>query len=91
MDLGNLPDALIDVLRGYATLSPIRTLKFPHELLFYQIHDFLLNSILLHPFFTTYAPSPQYQQQFWKWALEHLEAHQIDQASKLDAACKNIY
>ncbi|EKM61411.1 uncharacterized protein PHACADRAFT_168858 [Phanerochaete carnosa HHB-10118-sp] len=82
--LCNLPDALIDVLRRYATLCPIRTLQFPNTLPFHQVHDFLLNHILLHPFFISYPPSPQYQQQFWKWTLAHLESMPMEEDDEID-------
>lgn len=74
IDLHGLPNALRDILRAYATLCPIRCLAFPLDLPFRQVHDFLLNYLLLHPFFLSYPPSPQYQQQFWKWALAQLES-----------------
>ena len=73
VDWDRLPRPLVDLLRGYATLCPPRALQFPKELPFQQVHDFFLNCVLLNPYFTAYPPAPQYQQQFWKWAIKHLE------------------
>lgn len=74
VDWANTPLALVNLLRGYAILCPTRALQFPSDLPFAQIHEFLLHGILLNPHFATYPPAPQYRQQFWKWAIGHLEA-----------------
>ncbi|GJE86202.1 methyltransferase-domain-containing protein [Phanerochaete sordida] len=79
IELCVLPDPLVDVLRGYATLRPVRDLRYPENCTFRQFHDFLLNHLLLLPFFVAYPPSLQYQQQFWKWALSYLESMPIDE------------
>lgn len=80
IDWLSLPPSLIVLLRGYATLCPLRYLRFPSELPFTQIHRFLLDAVLTHPYFATYPPTEQYQQQFWKWAIEHLESMPLGEA-----------
>ena len=80
IDWKDLPPALIDLLRGYATLHSPRFLRFPIELSFAQIHGFLLNVVLTNPYFATYPPAEQYQQQFWKWAIGHLESMSQEEA-----------
>lgn len=64
---------LLDLLRGYAALSPVRFLEFPSHMAFDIVHNFLMDDILLNPQFTMYSPSIQYQTVFWKWALYNLE------------------
>ncbi|KAI0095225.1 putative methyltransferase-domain-containing protein [Irpex rosettiformis] len=73
MDLENLPESLIDILRGYAVLCSPRNLCFPTALAFSDVHDFLLNRLLLNPHLTKYPPSSEYQKIFWKWAILNLE------------------
>ena len=71
--LNKLPPALVELLRGYATVSPTRLLEFPTHLSIEVVHEFLLNDLLHNAHFALYAPSVQYQTQFWKWALRNLE------------------
>jgi protein-lysine N-methyltransferase EEF2KMT len=64
----------LDALRReYSALVPIHALHFPSHLPWYEIHNFLLNSILLDPHLQTYSPSNHYQRAFWKWTIERLE------------------
>ncbi|OCH95682.1 hypothetical protein OBBRIDRAFT_871167 [Obba rivulosa] len=67
------PEPLFDVLRAYAALYPPRLLQFPREFKFHQVHNFLVDSILLNRHFQEYPPSAQYQASFWKWAIDRLE------------------
>ncbi|KIP11780.1 hypothetical protein PHLGIDRAFT_63116 [Phlebiopsis gigantea 11061_1 CR5-6] len=73
VDLASLPPPLVELLRGYATLTAFRYIKFPVDLSFGQVHSFLLDAILTNPYFTKYPPAQQYQQQFWKWAISNLD------------------
>ena len=66
------PVALLDLLRGYATLCPVRLLVFPSHLPFAVVHDFLLRDLILNEPFVSYPPGAEYQARFWKWALDHL-------------------
>lgn len=70
--LNDRPAALLDLLRGYATLCPVRLLVFPSHLAFGVVHDFLLHDLLNEPF-VSYPPAAEYQARFWKWALDHLQ------------------
>lgn len=71
--LNALHPTLLEVVRGYATLTPIRSLIFPSDLSFELVHNFFLNDILNNPLFLSYPPVAQYQNRFWRWALDHLE------------------
>jgi hypothetical protein len=64
---------LFDILRGFASLQPTNSLKWPRSISFARTHDFLLNSVLLDSHFSSYPPSVQYQWSFWKWAVENME------------------
>ena len=79
--LHELPFVLLNLLRGYATLSSTRSLLFPSSLEFHIVHDFLLNDVLLNELFVTFPPSAQYQVRFWKWALYNLECMDIPAVS----------
>ncbi|OBZ79740.1 Protein-lysine N-methyltransferase EEF2KMT, partial [Grifola frondosa] len=67
------PEQLVRILQGFASLQPPRTITFPSSLPWRQVHDFVLNFILLNEHFRDYPPSEQYQSTFWKWAIARLE------------------
>ena len=77
--LKNLPPTLVELVRGYAALAPVRFLVFPSGVDFDVVHDSLLNDLLFNPLFTKYPPSVQYQAVFWKWALGHLEGMAVSE------------
>ncbi|KAF9469744.1 putative methyltransferase-domain-containing protein [Collybia nuda] len=72
---------LFEILRGFSSLVPPNSLIFPTRLSSSLIHDFFLTSILTSPHFKIFPPSVQYQKQFWKWAITHLETLDGDEAS----------
>ncbi|KZT73224.1 hypothetical protein DAEQUDRAFT_662533 [Daedalea quercina L-15889] len=72
-DLADLPDALFTILQAYASLSHPKNLPDLLHYSFTDVHDFLLNWLLLHPHFRVYQPSGRYQVLFWKWAIQRLE------------------
>lgn len=78
-----IPPSLEDLLRGYATVCPTRKLGLPDKISFDDLHHFLLNIILLNPFFEKYPPSTQYQSRFWKWAIENLENKSVTEVRVL--------
>jgi protein-lysine N-methyltransferase EEF2KMT len=74
---------LFDILLGYSALVPPRILNFPFHLLFDDVHDFLVESVLLAhdlPHLKAYPPSNAYQYTFWKWAIRCLEEMSTNQA-----------
>lgn len=74
---------LFDILRGYSGLLAPKHMVFPRNLSFNEIHNFLVDSILLAlnlPHLQAYPPSEQYQYSFWKWAIQHLEDISTDEA-----------
>ncbi|KAI0347973.1 hypothetical protein BDW22DRAFT_1479856 [Trametopsis cervina] len=85
MDLQDLPQSLIDVLRGYAVLCPTKYLNFEAGLDFAQVHEFLVNRLLCNPHFMKYPPSSEYQRIFWKWAVSCLENLQLSEDDEIDA------
>ena len=51
-------------------------MNFPLHLPFNDVHDFLVESVLLGnglSHLKAYLPSEVYQYTFWKWAIQHLE------------------
>ncbi|TFK41966.1 hypothetical protein BDQ12DRAFT_348414 [Crucibulum laeve] len=68
-----LDSSLFELLRGFSCLKPPNSLLFPQDFSLPAVHSFLLDNILLNPHFQAYPPSAQYQKQFWKWAIAHLE------------------
>ncbi|KAL0951759.1 hypothetical protein HGRIS_008431 [Hohenbuehelia grisea] len=62
-----------EILRGYAALHRPNAFILPY-CAFADIHDLLLNGLLLNKHLTDYPPSVEYQQKFWKWAIGQLEA-----------------
>ncbi len=73
---------LLDILRGYASLSPPRYLQLPRCIEFDDLHHFFLNDLLLNPHFNVHPPSAQYQAVFWKWALQQLEGMMHSEARR---------
>ena len=71
--LQDLPPLLLDLLRGYATLCPVRLLVFPSRLSFGAVHEFLLRDLLFNELFAKYPPALEYQARFWKWTLDNLQ------------------
>lgn len=78
-----IPPSLEDLLRGYATVCSTRKLGLPDKISFEDLHNFLLNGILLNPFLEKYPPSTQYQSRFWKWAIENLENKSVTEVRVL--------
>lgn len=74
-------ECLQDLLRAYSALCPPRTLKFPSDLPFTTVHDFVLDNMLLSRHLEQYSPTQSYQLQFWKWVISNLEAMIGDEAS----------
>ncbi|KAH9486393.1 Protein-lysine N-methyltransferase EEF2KMT [Psilocybe cubensis] len=64
---------LFALLRCFFSLTSPSELQFPDNCSLTQINNFLVNNILLNDHFRAYPPSDQYQQRFWKWAIENLE------------------
>ncbi|KAI0316493.1 hypothetical protein OF83DRAFT_1264688 [Amylostereum chailletii] len=64
---------LFDILRRYSALMPVKSISIPSELTFQEVHDFLLENILLNNHLTAYPPSTSYQEAFWKWVIKVLE------------------
>lgn len=85
-----LPPTLVELVRGYAALAPVRALPFPSDVDFDVVHDFLLNDLLLNPLFTKYPPSVQYQAVFWKWALDRLEKMTTSEVSRLTSVLEAL-
>ena len=69
---------LFELLRGYSALVPVKYLTFPSHLRVIDVHNFLVENILLNEHFVTYPASPGYQHSFWKWAIYHLEEGMIE-------------
>jgi hypothetical protein len=67
------------LLRKYAALAPPSSLDISSELPFAEVHDFLLDSILLNTHLQTYPPSDDYKRSFWKWAIQRLESMIADE------------
>ncbi|KAI0778766.1 putative methyltransferase-domain-containing protein [Trametes elegans] len=84
-----LPNTLFYVLRGYATLQAPKTIE-KADVLFFALHGFLLDHILVNRHFQAYPPSKQYQVSFWKWAIEWLEQAASDEARR-DEIDERIY
>ncbi|KAG6830344.1 hypothetical protein H0H92_001137 [Tricholoma furcatifolium] len=80
----SLEPELFDILRAYASLAPLKGIKFPEDLGFDAIHTFLVDHILLNPHFLQYPPSEQYQSTFWKWAIHRLEKTTNDEACDVE-------
>lgn len=66
------------LLRQFCSLVPPIALFFPDHLPASDVHDFLVDSILLHPHLQQYPPSKQYQKSFWKWCISHLETKDVE-------------
>ncbi|KAF9225355.1 hypothetical protein BS17DRAFT_751056 [Gyrodon lividus] len=76
---------LLSILCAYSALVPTKNLSLPTTLQFNEAHAFFLNKILSSEHSKNYPPSQQYQQSFWKWALEQLEnLGRNDQDSEID-------
>ena len=60
------------LLRRFYALTVVNTLDIPVGVSFQDFNYFLVE-LLEDPHFREYAPSTQYQQQFWKWAIQQLE------------------
>ena len=74
---------LFDILLGYSALTIPRNLHFPLHLSFNDVHDFLVETVLLCddlPHLKAYPPSNEYQYTFWKWAIQGLEDMWTDEA-----------
>jgi len=80
----NLTEPLFSVLRGYASLSPLRLLSSLPGIHFEEAHDFFLNRLLLSPHFQAYPPSERYQVLFWKWVIGKLDALLDGQDAEID-------
>ena len=76
--MGQLQRDLFELLRSYAALVPPHTMPFPSHMPTPDVHDFLLNFVLLNEHFRSYPPSKTYQCRFWKWAIHHLTAEQSE-------------
>lgn len=61
------------VLPSYLALVPPTRIFIPSEIPFEKLHRSLLEKILLLAHANPYPPSPDYQQAFWKWAINLLE------------------
>ncbi|KAF8899222.1 hypothetical protein BD779DRAFT_1659128 [Infundibulicybe gibba] len=70
----NIPRDLFELLRGFSSLTPPNRLCFPANISPVLVHDFLINFILLNSHIRDYPPSREYQKNFWKWAITHLES-----------------
>ena len=75
-------DVLLDLLRGYSALLPVTKLVYPRSHPFLEIHDFVIENILLSAHLALYPPSTPYQQSFFKWILGCLEEHLGDQVNR---------
>jgi hypothetical protein len=75
---------LFDILLGYSALVVPRTMEFPLHLSFNDVHNFLVETVLLGhsdlPHLKAYPPSNEYQNTFWKWAIQGLEDMLTDEA-----------
>ena len=89
LDLASLPDSLFAILQGYASLTSIRLLPDISNASFFDVHDFLLNWLLLNPHFQVYPPSEHYQVSFWKWAVGKLEKLLANQVRMLSVTHPN--
>lgn len=63
----------------FALLVPPSSLLLPDKS-FEEIHDELVNKILLDAHLNEYPPSKEYQLSFWKWAVKRLETLAINKA-----------
>ncbi|KAF9486327.1 hypothetical protein BDN70DRAFT_902486 [Pholiota conissans] len=75
------------LLRSFFGLTPPVALSFPSHCSINLINSFFVNDILLNPHFQQYPPSIQYQQRFWKWAIENLEELARKQESEACQIC----
>ncbi|KZV74104.1 hypothetical protein PENSPDRAFT_749600 [Peniophora sp. CONT] len=77
-------DALFDLLRGYSALLPVAKLRYPTALPFTEVHDFVLENIVLNAHLAAYPPSAPYQQTFYKWLINCLEEHLGNEDAAID-------
>ncbi|KAL4067336.1 putative methyltransferase-domain-containing protein [Scleroderma yunnanense] len=85
LETANAGTSLSDILRVYSALVPPKQIKVPPVFSFSEVHDFLLNNILLNEHLNQYPPAQTYQRRFWKWALEQLEIlSQNEEDSEID-------
>ncbi|KAF9245703.1 putative methyltransferase-domain-containing protein [Melanogaster broomeanus] len=76
---------LLSILCAYSALAPTKRLSLSRTLQFNEAHTFFVNKILLNDHLKNYPPSELYQQSFWKWALDQLEAlSRNDEDSEID-------
>ncbi|KZT30931.1 hypothetical protein NEOLEDRAFT_1159994 [Neolentinus lepideus HHB14362 ss-1] len=73
--MANIPRDFYNLLREYGALLPSRLLRFPLGIPWPELHNLLLENVLLDQHFTSYPPSVEYQRAFWKAAIDHLEAN----------------
>jgi len=64
--------SLSALLRQFFALTAVNTLEIPPDVTFQDLNHVLVQ-LLTDPHFREYAPSTQYQQQFWKWVIQRLE------------------
>jgi|SRR5882762_3372 hypothetical protein len=90
MIMVSLHKDLFNILLGYSALIPPRILNFPLHLPFNEVHDFLVETILLGrnlPHLKAYPPSNAYRYTFWKWTIQHLEEMLIHEARMVCRSC----
>ncbi|KAK2459991.1 hypothetical protein APHAL10511_007997 [Amanita phalloides] len=64
---------LFKIFRAYSSLAPPKSLCIPSHVLFTELQEFFISTLLLNPHFHQYPPSVQYQKGFWKWAILAME------------------
>ncbi|KAJ6541859.1 hypothetical protein B0H19DRAFT_958647 [Mycena capillaripes] len=82
---------LFHILRGYASLIPPISLRFPSHLETQLIHDFLIDHILLSAHFQKYPASKDYQKSFWKWMIPLLEKKLGTDPLEIDSRIYELY
>ncbi|KAI0073952.1 hypothetical protein K474DRAFT_125683 [Panus rudis PR-1116 ss-1] len=89
--LKSLPPSLLNVLAAYASLTPPKFIEFPENISFAEAQEFFLKHLLLNKHFEKYPPSKQYDESFWKWAVEKLEKLAKAEGAEIDEQIYDRY